>query len=951
MRFNPLPKKIALSTKIRWQLFFSHFFIAFLGVLVGSVFSFFRNDFSINWLISLIGLEFAFVFGLLGHFVSGNIWRGLRKLEAILARLAKGEAPAVPALRPRFHWPLSGLNPELERIGERASQYSFRLDRVDQVRDQWLRQIGEAAAQAERNRLARDLHDSIKQQLFTISATATSAQLRWDKDPQGAQADLAAVRRSVREAQTEMNVLLQQLRPAPLETVGLLEALKDQCQALEYRSGASVIFEADELPPAERLPANAQETLFRIAQEALSNVARHARAETVSVSLRKKFQLGREWLLLEVVDDGQGFVVPKDFGLETTEATAREGGMGLKNMAERTRDIDANINLKSKPGQGTTLQVWLPLLDPKPLEVASNSESLKKAALKLRANLILSCAITGALFLVGGGVFFGISLASYRDMNTHPLGVIQNNIFWFFPALIFLPINQLYISRTTKRLEAQQTGPLLQEIYWLALFREGAGFSLAMIGLMFVPLLPVIWLERPLSTNLQILLAIVFVVGLVYFTWQLHKLNNVQLTLLSPEERSEKLEKTRKSIKWFPLILITSGAQVYFQLANSQPEIGEAAPLAGWYRVGIIFFSLLIVISFLLSYWFYFEQSKKRFSALSLRTRVLVGAGVVGIVLAGLLLWVLTGSKFEEIRSFQSGGEYFFARQMVASPDGQSLVLLSSEGEALLLDSQAKLKTSLPGLVKLEKNESSQASIGWSKTTGQILFVEKAAFLKRWDSAGNALPDLPLEGITSLFSPAFTADGQRLIAGFGDLKQTGLWDTTSGHMLGKYPYSPGVLSPDGTKVVKPTGAGISIVSLQTGKEIARSPISQSGQIDELAWSPDGQTIAAAYGYLGSSEDENPIRLWNSDGTLRATLVGHNRDINGLAWSPDGRYLVSAADDGLRLWSASGQEVSSFNKKFTNFGNPVWLDNGKSLATTNYTPLLSIWQINNQGNGS
>ena len=170
-------------------------------------------------------------------------------------------------------------------------------------------------------------------------------------------------------------------------------------------------------------------------------------------------------------------------------------------------------------------------------------------------------------------------------------------------------------------------------------------------------------------------------------------------------------------------------------------------------------------------------------------------------------------------------------------------------------------------------------------------------------------------------------------------------------MLGKYPYSPGVLSPDGTKVVKPTGAGISIVSLQTGKEIARSPISQSGQIDELAWSPDGQTIAAAYGYLGSSEDENPIRLWNSDGTLRATLVGHNRDINGLAWSPDGRYLVSAADDGLRLWSASGQEVSSFNKKFTNFGNPVWLDNGKSLATTNYTPLLSIWQINNQGNGS
>jgi signal transduction histidine kinase len=926
------------------QLFLSHFVVAFLGVLVGSVFGFVGRDFSFNWFIGLVGLEFAFVLGLFGLFLAGNIWRGLRKLESVITQLAKGEVPAAPALRPRLHWPLSRLNPDLARIGERASQYSFRLDRVDQIRDQWLRQVGEAAAQAERNRLARDLHDSIKQQLFTISSTATSAQLRWDKDPQGAQADLAAVRRSVREAQTEMNVLLQQLRPAPLETVGLLEALKDQCQALEYRSGASVKFEAEELPPEERLPANAQETLFRIAQEALSNVARHARAETVTVSLRKRFHIGREWLLLEVEDDGQGFTVPKDFGLETAEGSIREGGMGLKNITERARDMDANINLKSKKGEGTTLQIWIPLLDPKPVETVSNPESLKKAALKLRANLILSGGITAALSLVGGGVFFGVTLASYQEMNEHPLTVIQNNILWLFPALIFLPINQLYVSRATRRLEAQQPGTLLEEIYWLALFREGAGLSLTMIGLFLVPLLPLIWLERPLSTNLQTLLAIILIAGALYFTWRLQKYTFAHLSQLSPAERSEKLEKMRKSIKWLPLLLITWGAQVYIQLGVFQPEIGEAAPIASWVHLIIVFLVLIGGFSFLLNYWFVFNKYKGRFSSLRLRSRVAIVAVPVIVSLAGLFLWILTGSKFEEIRSFQSAGERFYARQMVASPDGQSLVLLSTDGEGLLLDNQAKLKTRLPGLLK---SESSQARIGWSKTTGQILFVEKTAVLKRWDVAGNPLPDLPLEGPTTLFSAAFTADGQRLIAGFGDLKQTGLWDTNSGRMLGKFPYSPGVLSPDGTKVAKSTGGGgISIVSLQTGKEIARSANGQFDQIDELAWSPDGQTIAAAYGYISSSEDEKPVRLWNIDGTLQATLTGHKRSINGLAWSPDGRYLLSAADDGLRLWNASGQEVSSFNKNFTNFGNPVWLDNGKSLATTNFTPLVSIWQINN-----
>lgn len=213
---------------------------------------------------------------------------------------------------------------------------------------------GESAAQQERKRLARDLHDSIKQQLFSIKLSSAAAEERWESDPGGARAALADVRRSAHAAMVEMQAMLSQLRPEPLATAGLVEALREQCEALGYRSGIPVRFEIGDLPPDDRLAESTRENLFRIAQEALSNVARHARAREVEVRLGKAEQDGAPALLLQVRDDGQGF-----------DAAGQSAGMGLRNMRERLEAVHGTLDIRSAPGEGTEIRACAPLTPPK----------------------------------------------------------------------------------------------------------------------------------------------------------------------------------------------------------------------------------------------------------------------------------------------------------------------------------------------------------------------------------------------------------------------------------------------------------------------------------------------------------------------------------------------------------------------------------------------------------
>jgi signal transduction histidine kinase len=240
----------------------------------------------------------------------------------------------------------------------------------DEIRQGLLQQIGEAAAQEERNRLARDLHDSIKQQLFSINVGTATAQERWEGDPQGAREALADVRRSAREAMVEMQAMLHQLRPEALGTAGLIEALREQCEALGYRTGAKIELELGEPAPDDRLPPGAQEALFRLGQEMLANVARHARARHVRLWLGRQEDAVR----LCVEDDGQGF-----------DPAAGAPGMGLRNLRERAASLGGKLKMDSAPGAGTRAEVLIPLT---PAAVAGESRIVKETQGLIMAWLI-----------------------------------------------------------------------------------------------------------------------------------------------------------------------------------------------------------------------------------------------------------------------------------------------------------------------------------------------------------------------------------------------------------------------------------------------------------------------------------------------------------------------------------------------------------------------------------
>jgi len=215
----------------------------------------------------------------------------------------------------------------------------------------WERQMRQAGAQEERNRLARDLHDSIKQQIFVIQTAAATVQTRIDSDRSGADAALDQIRNSARDAMTEMEVMMDNLRSVPLENTSLIEALKKQCEALGHRTGAQVDFQLGEMPANEMLPPGSHQAFFRVAQEALANIGRHARAAHVTVWLGSV----EGNLELRIQDDGAGF-----------DQTRSSAGMGIENMRARATEFRGRLYLSGSPGEGTTVTFCLPHTRVKP---------------------------------------------------------------------------------------------------------------------------------------------------------------------------------------------------------------------------------------------------------------------------------------------------------------------------------------------------------------------------------------------------------------------------------------------------------------------------------------------------------------------------------------------------------------------------------------------------------
>jgi signal transduction histidine kinase len=202
----------------------------------------------------------------------------------------------------------------------------------------------QAASLEERQRLARELHDSVSQALYGIALGARTARTLLDRDPEKAAEPVDYVLSLAEAGLTEMRALIFELRPESLETEGLVAALEKQVAAARARYGLSV--DAD-LCPEPEAPLDVKEAVYRVAQEALHNVVKHARARHV----RLRLALERGSLRLEVQDDGAGFDPSGEF----------PGHMGLTSMRERVIRLAGEIEITSAPGQGTRVRAQVPV--------------------------------------------------------------------------------------------------------------------------------------------------------------------------------------------------------------------------------------------------------------------------------------------------------------------------------------------------------------------------------------------------------------------------------------------------------------------------------------------------------------------------------------------------------------------------------------------------------------
>jgi len=233
-------------------------------------------------------------------------------------------------------------------------------------------QSHDLAVLEERTRLARDLHDSVTQSLFSLNLAArAAANARTRAEPARLDRALAMVGDLAQSSLAEMRALLFELRPAQLQGEGLPVALRNHAAAMEQRTGLSVQVD---MPDLCALPSRHEDALYRVAQEALANVARHARARQAVVRLR----LLPGWVELTIEDDGVGLAPPSGLSAEPASAAGR---YGIQGMRERVVGLGGQLNLHNGTatgaGRGTSLTARLPVpgAEPSSADAADAAET------------------------------------------------------------------------------------------------------------------------------------------------------------------------------------------------------------------------------------------------------------------------------------------------------------------------------------------------------------------------------------------------------------------------------------------------------------------------------------------------------------------------------------------------------------------------------------------------
>ncbi|MFC7395420.1 sensor histidine kinase [Scopulibacillus cellulosilyticus] len=341
-------------TNIQWRMTqFTLWICLFTALALLAIFFFYyKLDFRVlltaGWFhipFILLILIFAIVLGILTGFIYGNMLK--KRLELLVESILKYERGNYAHRVPYLGDDEIGLMADhLNQMADTIEKQVASLQKLSTEKAEWNDQLKKSVISEERQRLARELHDAVSQQLFAISMMASAIQENLDPANQKLKQQMAMVEKMAGNAQNEMRALLMHLRPATLEGKGLKEGLEELFVEFKAKQPVDIRWDIKEIPS---LPKGIEDHLFRIVQEAMSNVFRHSQATSVAVRLGV---MNRQ-LLLRILDNGIGFDMDKP----------KTSSYGLESIKERANEIGGVAEIISFPGKGVQIEVKVPIID------------------------------------------------------------------------------------------------------------------------------------------------------------------------------------------------------------------------------------------------------------------------------------------------------------------------------------------------------------------------------------------------------------------------------------------------------------------------------------------------------------------------------------------------------------------------------------------------------------
>lgn len=287
-------------------------------------------------LISIIGAIFGYIMG-------NRMKKRLDQLEEASMAFERGNfSYRVPELGADE---IGVVGKRLNIMSKRVEEQIASLQRLSTERAEWSETLKQATITEERQRLARELHDAVSQQLFAISMMTSAVQHNITGNSDKAARQMAMIEEMAGIAQSEMRALLLHLRPAHLEGKRLKEGVDDLMHELQQKHDLSITWDIQEM---HHLTKGVEDHLFRIIQEAISNALRHAKAS----SLQVKMSVVSDQVRLRVEDDGVGF----------NPEIEKHASYGMRTMNERVNEIGGVLEIITLPNKGTQIDVKVPLV-------------------------------------------------------------------------------------------------------------------------------------------------------------------------------------------------------------------------------------------------------------------------------------------------------------------------------------------------------------------------------------------------------------------------------------------------------------------------------------------------------------------------------------------------------------------------------------------------------------